>query len=288
MIPPFQQPIFSPWATNDFGAQWYKHRAMAVGLLVTLLVHLLLLFILLHARTPEKIAASQKAPAAIAYIAPSAPEVEKKWEEPKTKPVTKPRPITPPKPAPKISKAGDITLPLPPQPTPPPEPPVVVEATPPPTANPPVDFMAALNAKRQARQEADAKENASAQTGVRGPAANDAALANINRNLQTLSNARDGTSGVFQILNKGTRVATFSFNGWTQSSNKWREVIEVDAGVGGNVELAVVKRMIALIRTHYQGDFSWNSEKLGRVVVLSARQTDNAGLEEFLMREFFG
>ena len=45
--------------------------------------------------------------------------------------------------------------------------------------------------------------------------------------------------------------------------------------------------MIELIRTHYQRDFNWDSHRLGRVVVLSARVDDTAGLEEFLLREFF-
>jgi hypothetical protein len=46
--------------------------------------------------------------------------------------------------------------------------------------------------------------------------------------------------------------------------------------------------MIALIREHYQGDFTWESHRLGRSVTQSARLEDNAGLEDFLMMEFFG
>jgi len=65
-------------------------------------------------------------------------------------------------------------------------------------------------------------------------------------------------------------------------------VIEVDAGLHGNVELAMIRRMIVLIRTHYTGDFYWESHRLQRVVTLSARPEDNEGLEDFMMREFFG
>ena len=50
----------------------------------------------------------------------------------------------------------------------------------------------------------------------------------------------------------------------------------------------MVRRMIELIRTHYTGDFNWESHRLGRVVVLSARPDDQRGLEDFLMQEFFG
>jgi hypothetical protein len=74
----------------------------------------------------------------------------------------------------------------------------------------------------------------------------------------------------------------------TDSKRQWREVIEVDAGPGGNLELAMVRRMIELIRSHYSGDFHWESHRLGRTVLLSARVDDQQALEDFLMREFFG
>ena len=45
--------------------------------------------------------------------------------------------------------------------------------------------------------------------------------------------------------------------------------------------------MIAIVREYEKEDFSWQSARLGRVVTVSARAADNAGLEEFLMREFF-
>jgi hypothetical protein len=45
--------------------------------------------------------------------------------------------------------------------------------------------------------------------------------------------------------------------------------------------------MITLIRGYYKGDFNWQSQRLNKVVVLSARPDDNSGLEAFLMKEFF-
>jgi hypothetical protein len=51
--------------------------------------------------------------------------------------------------------------------------------------------------------------------------------------------------------------------------------------------MAVVRRIIEVIRDYEQEDFSWSSQRLGRVITLSARQADNAGLEEFMMQEFF-
>jgi hypothetical protein len=143
-----------------------------------------------------------------------------------------------------------------------------------------VDMMAGIEERRAQRRAADA----TAARGAPAPQQQDAAT----RNLQTLS-GREGVGGVFQVLRKGVRTGEFAFNGWRPDTHRqWREVIEVDAGVGGNVELAMVQRMIALIRSHYTGDFQWESHRLGRTVTLSARLEDSEGLEDFLMREFFG
>lgn len=108
-------------------------------------------------------------------------------------------------------------------------------------------------------------------------------MANVRRNLQT-----SGTSGIFQILRMGPRTAEFSFRAWTTGqSNPRLQYIQVDAGQGGDVERAIVRRMIQLIREYYKEDFNWESHRLHRVVVLSAREKDNKGLEDFLLREFF-
>jgi hypothetical protein len=151
----------------------------------------------------------------------------------------------------------------------------------PPTTEPPMDMLAMIEERREKRRAAEAAR--------RGPPAVEAPKEDAaTRNLKTLT-GREGVSGVFQILRKGTRTGEFAFNGWRQDARgQWREVYEVDAGLGGNIELAMVRRMIALIRTHYTGDFNWESYRLQRVVQLSARQEDNEGLEDFLMREFFG
>jgi len=152
-----------------------------------------------------------------------------------------------------------------------------------------MSFSDAVNARRSQRAPtvSEAAE-ARARAAERSPG--DVRNENINRNLQTLTQNRDGTSGVFQILSKGPRYASFAFKGWkaTNEHDAWKQTIEVDAGRGGDVELAIVRRMIELIRNYYQGDFNWESQRLGRVVTLSARQQDNAGLEAFLMTEFFG
>ncbi len=115
------------------------------------------------------------------------------------------------------------------------------------------------------------------------PSADEVRMANVRRNLQM-----PGTSGIFQILRIGPRTAEFSFRAWTTGqSNPRLQMIQVEAGSDGDVERAIIRRMIQLIREHYKEDFNWESHRLHRVVVLSAREKDTAGLEDFLMREFF-
>jgi hypothetical protein len=146
---------------------------------------------------------------------------------------------------------------------------------------------AMIEARRAARQAAREASQSAAPRPNMPPTPDQLAQANIQRNLMMDRGA--GVGGVFQILRKSTSSGEFAFNGWRPDTEKrWREVIEVDAGAGGDIERAMVRRMIELIRGHYNGDFRWDSQYLGRVVVLSARPEDQPGLEDFLMREFFG
>lgn len=260
-------------------------RSNAMGIIFTVLLHILFAFLWLHTQKNIPRAPIQGSSNAIKLI--MIPEESSPAKPAAAQAQRKPKPVLPQRRTTTVT-APTIAVPLPP--TPPisePIPTPKIETPPPIAETPPapvVDMMAALNAKRAARQ---AQENADAQTG-RAPSASDIATANINRNLATLSTKRDGTNGVFQVLSKGTRMATFSFNGWkADRNNSWREVIEVDAGLMGDVELAIIKRMIELIRSHYKGDFTWESHKLGRIITLSARMEDNEGLEAFMLREFF-
>ena len=192
------------------------------------------------------------------------------------------QPEAPPAPAPPQQRAPIVAAKPAPQapkvPLPPPEaPPDPV--TPP---QPQVDMMAAIQANRDARRAAEsalARGNPSEGKSKGDP---------LERNVRSLS-GREGVGGVFQVLRKGVRTGEFAFNGFrNEGQRRWREVIEVDAGPGGDLEMAMVRRMIELIRTHYTGDFRWESQRLGRVVVMSARPADQPGLEDFLMKEFFG
>ncbi len=148
----------------------------------------------------------------------------------------------------------------------------------------------ALARERRDKAEAQAaQQNQEAKVASTILSENELALARIKANIQSTQYKRKGVNGIFQVLDKGVRTGRFSFRGWTSNPNQstW-QTYEVDAGIGGDVELALVRRMIELIRAHYSGDFNWESQRLGRTVVLSARPSDNAQLERFLMKEFFG
>lgn len=161
------------------------------------------------------------------------------------------------------------------------------DPAPAPSLAPPTDLLSYVNAARERRRAAETsaeRENFEARVNEREPSVDEIRMANIKRNLQP-----QGTNGVFQIVSMGIRTGTFSFRGWTKDfSNARRELIEVDAGPNGDMEHAMVRSMIELIRKYYKGDFNWESQRLNRVVILSARIEDNAGLEDFLIREFFG
>jgi outer membrane biosynthesis protein TonB len=185
-------------------------------------------------------------------------------------PVHRPVPVPTPRPL----RPEPIEKPEPVTPSPP-----VAE----PQRAPPIDMMAIL---RQRREQRVAQDRAAREANAREPTPDQMAAAAIERNLRF---GGEGVSGVFQLLHVGTLSAEYAFNGWRgDSTQRWRQVIEVQARPGEDIERAVVRSMIALIRTHYSGDFNWESHRLGRVFVLSARPEDNAGLEDFLVREFFG
>lgn len=99
----------------------------------------------------------------------------------------------------------------------------------------------------------------------------------------------DGTNGIFSIRYLGDRTAKFSFKGWKNNINTARlEIIDVKATGGVDIKLAVIKKMIVIIRREYDGDFKWDSQRLHRIIDLSARLEDTEELEGFMMLEFFG
>lgn len=184
----------------------------------------------------------------------------------------------PPSPAPAPVRPAPPAPPVPPAPAPERAP-----AARPLPESAPTDMLSYINAKR-ARREAEDRALAQLSASERPPSEDEMRLANIRRNLQPA-----GANGVFQMLDIQLHSARFAFRAWmSNGSRPRRETVTVEARPGEDIRLAVVRRMIELIRFYNQGDFNWDSPRLGQVVVLSAREADTLELEDFLLREFFG
>jgi hypothetical protein len=159
---------------------------------------------------------------------------------------------------------------------------------PPPAPVAPTDMQSFVDAQRARRRAAEGFSGRDqtpppSAASEREPSEDEIRMANVKRNLMV------GTSGIFQIVSIESRSAAFTFRGWTtDSSNARREYIQVEIGTNSSIEIAIVRKMIELIRKYYKGNFNWESQRLDRTVVLSARVEDNEGLEAFMLKEFFG
>ncbi len=261
-------------------------RNTLVAFIVSLLIHALILFFVVPKlkqapevepppfevvlAQPEQV---ETPPAPLPEILPPEP-----IPEPPAEPIKKPKVMT--KPKTKTSKPSDFSVPdvlTTPQPAP--------DKVPAPDDKP-VDMMAYVNkkrAERDAEEASAARINAEAVAKERGPSEEE------KRDAKIKSNFQNGTNGIFEITSLGNGSATFTFLGWVGDfSASHRQYFNVEASRGEDVRRVMIRRMISLIREHYQGDFNWESHRMGRTIVLSARQEDSAGLEDFLMLEFFG
>lgn len=208
-------------------------------------------------------------------------------ELPEPEPIPQPKPKPPPKAEPKLpkkiiqSQRPDNAFKVPePKPQPKPEQPQPMPA-------PPVEDFSSMLKRRQSERNADemaAKQiNDAAAAAERGPSEDERRMKNI------MNNLKFGTNGLFQIRRMDPYNATFSFKGWVNDYTAANtQYYEVEARSGEDIRLVMIRRMIAIVREHYDGDFDWISNRLGRTVTLSARPADNAALEDFLMKEFFG
>lgn len=275
-------------------------RNTLIAIVLSLLFHALILFLV----TPfiQFDNASPAPPLTIEVSlapAPSQNVIEPVLPKPTTKPVqSKPKPPLKAKLVPKViaqkpeSKVKPVFT-LPDVQTPPK--PAFDNVSPPPAlednakvapAKEPLDMGALIKSKQATQQALEldaAKQNAQAVAREIGPSEDE------KRNARIKNNFQNGTNGIFEITSLSGRNATFAFRGWTNDySNARQQYFEIEAKPGQEVRLVMIKRMISLIREHYQGDFNWDSHRLGKVIILSARPEDSAGLEEFMMTEFFG
>jgi hypothetical protein len=197
-----------------------------------------------------------------------------------------PKPATPTIAAP-ISPIPNVIAP---PPATPPVPGTKAAPTPPIPAE--MDLSAYMAAKRRARGETEspgpqgaASEPAESDTARRDRivAANLAAVRTPN-----LGNDPRNGGGLFEIKRLGSDDAEFMFYGWNKEiKRRVPQMFEVKRGTNGNIQIAMVRKMIGIIRDYEDGDFAWESRRLGRVITLSARPSDNGELEAFMMKEFF-
>lgn len=264
-------------------------RKLFIAIIASMLVHILFLYFFNHQTKPLSarslnsvddtlnVELTQPSPAKAAPQAPNPPKPSVPPPQPVHARISSParrqpvrHPVMTAKPV--ISSIRrNRSVPVAPQLTPVAPPP---EA---PNTPAPTDMSSYINMVR-ARKHAESGEAAAP------PSADDARTARINRNLKP-----QGGGGVFQIIHVGTESAEFTFRGWGDStySSPMRQTIDVQADANTDIEHAIVRKMIAIIRERHPGYFTWESYRLGRSVTLSAKPEDNAGLEDFMLKEFF-
>ncbi|MGE5669034.1 MAG: hypothetical protein ACM338_12655 [Betaproteobacteria bacterium] len=235
--------------------------------------------------------APRRAPAPSAAPAPSPPKIALRAaprpviRPPRAKPVT-PRPAAP-KPPPLPLAVPDRSAPRSVVPETPAAP--APEAMPPPPA---VDLAAYIAAQRRARGEApapSASEDGNEPRETERERRNRIAAANLGLD-RTPTFGRDprNAGGLFQITELNYDNAEFYFFGFDKDIGRnAKQRIEVSKGNNSDIRIAVVRKMISIIRENVSGDFTWVSQRLGRQVRLSARPEDNAGLEDFIMHDIF-
>ena len=199
------------------------------------------------------------------------------------------KPVVPPERAPAARKQPAppvMTRKAPAEPTIAAVPPTAPAAPAPPVEG---DLASMIAARRRARGEPAQAEAPPAPTNDDTARRDRAVAANMATiRTPTLGDDPRRSGGIFEIRREGPFDAEFLFFGWNRDVNRrMSQVIEVKLGNNSNIRIAIVRRMIALIREYEKEDFSWQSQRLGRVVTLSARAADTAGLEEFFMREFY-
>lgn len=248
----------------------------------TILLHLLLVLIwLFH---PDK-DSKQAKPATgdegqVVYVAPMQQKPSDAPREMAPKPIPLPSIPVPQQERIEIARLPDTIT------TPPEQP---VKETKPPQKfdeSKPVDMQAFIEARRKQRGAATGSEQPSEESeaakGTRNALANIAAINGRGRE------DRNESGGVFSVSNKTFHSMDLKFRGWNPNfQRRWLTQVTVEQGSEPDIEIAVVKKMIELIRREKKGDFEWDSHRLGRIVKLSARPEDTDALMTFLFKEMF-
>jgi type IV secretory pathway VirB10-like protein len=269
--------------------QYGERKPNRIGIIITILLHLLLVVLYLVQPKTERHSAPAKSGEAVVWLPPlpkSTPKARPVEQAPKKTAKVSPAPFERPRVANVRRLPNTITVPQ--------EEPVIEKPTKPQPvkedAKPipqDMDMQAYIEARRRQRGARDPvpseqTEESAASRGTRNALNN---IASINgRGGQD----PDDTGGVFSITNKSFNSADVKFRGWNQNfKRRWLTAVTVQRGSEPDIETAIVKKMIELIRKEKTGDFEWESHRLGRVVTMSARPQDEQQLVEFLYKEMF-
>lgn len=246
-----------------------------IGLAVSVALHLLVVVYYLTREQPVRPVPAPPRGGEMVYIAPLAKPVRPK--APAQPRVAEARPA----PRQKQSVRGDITPPkrkqevsVPPVVSPMAAPPLT------PVAEDDMEARIAANRKRRGQTQPEPEESEQ-ERGLRIARANIASA-------QGSNGGANDTGGSFLIVDQSSHSIDIKFRAWNGNFKRnWMRQEHVEQGAEPDIETAVVKKMIELIRKEKPGDFVWDSRRLGRDVNLSARVEDTAELQAFLFKEIF-
>jgi hypothetical protein len=269
------QPLHPP--APHYGERGANNRT---GLIVTILLHLLLVAIyLLQPKSFLKHVASGGKPE-IMYITPLQGKAKPKpAEQAPKKAVKTPKKSAPPERIQVQRLPNTITVPE--------EKPVEQPKVEPKREEPQaVDMQAYIEARRKQRgapTPSDAPKGEDDNAKAMRNALNNIASVNARSN-----DDKNDTGGVFSVSNQSFSSATLKFRGWNPNfKRRWLTQVTVELNGERDIETAIVKKMIELIRKEKTGDFEWDSHRLNRVVTMSARPQDTEALQAFLYKEMF-
>lgn len=151
------------------------------------------------------------------------------------------------------------------------------------------DMQARVEAARKRRAQDNPQPQQAEPEETEAQRANRVARANImGAQGRNAAGERDETGGVFQVVNRTSLSADFKFRGWnTNFKRQWLQQYHVEVGAAPDIETAVVRKMIEVIRKEKPGEFPWDSQRLGKVITMNADVRYQAELEAFLLKEIF-
>ena len=303
----------TPWIDPPRRRDTVAIPTVWLAVLLSLLIHGIALFITLRTVHPITASEPNENERTSSLAVQLAPESEKR-APPAATPPPSPPPTIALAPRPERPPPRRVT-PRPPAPTPPPP----VLAAPPTTAAPTIpvaprvepvpaptspretpaprpvdgDLSSYVEARRRERGEVTTTTSAPPAPPAT-PAESDrerlnrTVAANLGLNkTQTFGYDPRNAGGLFQIVNVEYDAADFYFLGLNKTINRnTKQKIEVRRGNASDIRVAVVRKMIEIIRDEVSGDFTWMSRR-GGIATLSARPADNAQLEAYILHDIF-